>query len=227
MVDHAARDKLIEENLGYARALAAQLQKELSGGTLGIEDLVAYGTQGLVEAADRYDPTRGVAFSTFAYYRIRGAIFDGLRSTGWLGRRRHGRFASAANDYLENLGQRTVPPGPGAASKADEAAELGQALSDLAIVFLTSMSTATGDDPPDTERPDQSLLLEAAQVQTTVLQAIGTLPDKERRLVELYYYQGLTLEDAGRELGLSKSWSSRLHARAIRLLARELHHLSP
>ena len=85
-LDKVARDRLIEEHLGYVRALAIQLKKEIAAKALDLEELVAYGSRGLVEAAERFDPDRGVAFSTFAYYRIRETIFDELRQTGWLSR---------------------------------------------------------------------------------------------------------------------------------------------
>lgn len=220
MLDPAARNKLIEENLGYVKALAIRIRGELASASLDLEELVAHGTSGLVEAAERWDPARGVAFSTFAYYRIRGAIFDGLRKSGWLPRG-EARFAVAANDFLENLGDREQPLDKAGDGLASQVADLGRALDGIATVYLTSLSAATRDRTPDAA-PLASQQLEEQETLRALRAAITRLPEKERQLVEAYYFQGRTLEDAGRSLGLSKSWSSRLHARAINLLGAEL-----
>jgi RNA polymerase sigma factor for flagellar operon FliA len=220
-IDQTSRNRLIEEHLDYVRALAIQLKNEIGGSKLQLEELVAYGSRGLVEAAQRYDPSRGAAFSTFAYYRIRGAIFDGLRQTGWLGRSQWARFAAASNEYLGNLGERRAPAV--ATSQSGPALdELGQALGDLTTIFLTSMSSATRDDLPDAAQPDAATRLEREQLAVLLREALERLPGKERHLIELHYFEDLTLEEAGRQMGISKSWSSRLHARAIRLLAEAL-----
>ena len=84
------------------------------------------------------------------------------------------------------------------------------------------MSSATREDPPDTAQVDAATRLEREQLAVLVRQAMETLPGKERHLIELYYFEELTLEEAGKQMGLSKSWSCRLHARAVRLLAEEL-----
>jgi len=224
MLDQTERNQIIEENLGYVRALAVQVKRELSS-ALDLDELVAYGSKGLVEAADRFDPTRGVAFSTFAYYRIRGAIFDGLRQTGWLRRGDHARFAAAANEYLSNAGDRQPAAGDPPSSAATELSELGQTVGDLVTIFLTSMSSATREDLPDTSQRDAGTRLEEQETIVVLRRALASLPDKERRILELYYYEDQSLVEAGRTLGLSKSWSSRLHARAIRLLGEELERL--
>jgi len=76
--EHADRDRLVEQHMHLVHSIAAKLQRRL-GKTMEPGDLVAYGTQGLLEAAKKYDPKHGAAFGTFAYYRIRGAMFDGMR----------------------------------------------------------------------------------------------------------------------------------------------------
>ena len=94
------RDKRNEDHRGLVRALAIKVRTSLSR-RLDVDDLVAYGSTGLVEAARRWDPGRGVAFKTFAYYRIRGAIFDGLRKQGWLGKRAFRRYMAGTNALLQ------------------------------------------------------------------------------------------------------------------------------
>jgi RNA polymerase sigma factor FliA len=217
------RDILIEEHLGYVKALATQLKRQISP-RLDLDELVAFGSRGLVEAAERFDPARGASFTTFAYYRIRGAIFDGLRQMGWLSRSEYGRFSAATNEYLGNQSERQSSAAPAAASSSTEETvnELGRALGDVATIFITSLSASYQEDPPDIDTPDASARLESCEAQAAVHEAIARLPEKERRLLEGYYFQNLTLEDAGRALGLSKSWASRLHARAISLLSQSM-----
>jgi RNA polymerase sigma factor for flagellar operon FliA len=223
--DQHQRDQLIKEHLGFVRAVAAKVKKSLSP-QLDFEELVAYGSKGLVEAAERFDPSRGVAFTTFSYYRIRGAIYDGLRQQGWLSRSQYGRFVAAANSYMENQAERGA--GPAGTVKTEQTVEdLANTLDDLATIFLTSMSGEDGPEPADQSTPDGSRALEEKESSAAVQHAVRKLPAKERSLVERYYYGDTSLAQAGRDLGLSKSWASRLHARAIRLLSRELGHLAP
>lgn len=220
----AERNELIQSNMGYVRALAAQLKKEISS-SIDYEDLVAYGIKGLVEAAERFDPTRGVAFTTFAYYRIRGAIFDGLRQQGWLNRNDSCRFSAAANDYLSNATDRPAPPSPTPPSREEVITDLANTLNDLSAIFLTSLTTAKQSELADKSQLDACEALENKEMGTVVKAAVRRLPPKERKLIELYYFDGLNLQSAGKELGLSKSWASRLHSKAIRLLAKEIEEL--
>jgi len=219
MLDQQARDRLIEKHLDYAKSLTAKLHRQLSS-DLDFDELYAHGTRGLVEAAQRFDPSRGVAFTTFSYYRIRGAIFDGLRKSGWLNRSEYGRFTAATNDYMGNHGDRLPPPG--AAAGGDPVGDLNKTLGDIAAIFVTSLSAVDLEDPPDTGQKDPSEVAEDQQLAGLVRAAIEQLPAKEQRLVKLYYFEGMTMQDAGAQLGLSKSWTSRLHARAVQLLAQEL-----
>lgn len=220
--DRAQRDRLISDNLSYVRALAVGLRQQVAS-HVSVDELEAYGQRGLVEAAERFDPTRGAAFRTFAYYRIRGAMFDGLREQGWLRRDRGARFASGANAYLQNQADRGEPAAEqGSRSTEGELERIAATLNDVATIFLTSFSAPGDPEPVDQEARDGAQIAEERETGVVVREALQRLPDRERRLLELCYYQDQTIAAAGRELGLSKSWSSRLHARAVRLLAREL-----
>src|SRR5512143_101245 len=97
----AHRERLVEEHLHLVHSIAAKLRGRL-GKTMEPGDLVAYGTKGLLEAAERFDANHGVAFATFAYYRIRGAMFDGMRTMGWYSRSDCARFRAEerAGEYL-------------------------------------------------------------------------------------------------------------------------------
>src|SRR5690606_37212658 len=95
------RRQLAEQYMPYVRSIAGKVKKTVAK-EIEFDDLVEYGMIGLLEAADRYDPSHGANFMTFAYYRIRGAIYDGLRGMGWMSRSEYAkaRFEERANEYL-------------------------------------------------------------------------------------------------------------------------------
>ena len=214
--DEPRRNRLVEDHLDYVRALAGQIRERLHP-SVEMEDLVAYGLKGLIEAADRFDPRQGVRFTTFSYYRIRGAIFDGLRRMGWVKRGDYARMRleERANFYLQGLGQEVAD--------ADEAVALaGRAIDDLAAIFVTSMDAQAGDQLVDERAGTAEDSAQLGETRERLHEALDTLPPRERQLIDLYYYGKHTLESAGKRLGLSKSWASRLHARAIGRLGRAL-----
>jgi RNA polymerase sigma factor for flagellar operon FliA len=214
------RDALIKKNVGLVRALATRIRDRLSS-RLDLDELISFGHTGLVEAADRWDPARGVTFSTFAYYRINGAIYDGLRQGGQLPRRQYVRFAASANQYLGHMAEGDSPYGAGESTRR-RVGDLADTLNDLAAIFVTSMNAPEQPEPADPSASDAFDEVARGESRVALAEALGTLPDKERRLLELHYFEEETLCDAGRRLGMSKSWASRLHARAVRQLAREL-----
>lgn len=215
------RDRLVEDHLSYVRAIAAKVKEQLPR-EIEFDDLVAYGTQGLIEAAERYDPKYGAAFTTFSYYRIRGAIYDGLRGMGWLKRSEYARTRceERAAQYLGNLAERDLSEeGTDTGSKKveDNVRQLAKALHGVATIFVTSLELV-GDNALRDRSPQAEERLEHAESVRAVRAAFEQLPQKERTLLDLYYFKDQTLEEAGAALGLSKSWASRLHARAVELL---------
>ena len=220
----AERQRLVESHLTFVRSVAAKVKEQLPR-EIEFDDLVSYGTQGLIEAAERYDPAHGTAFSTFSYYRIRGAIFDGLRGMGWLPRGEYAkiRFEERSNAYLQNLADRetgTAAEDREDLSLEDDVRSIADALGGVAAIFVMALD-ALPDEPADgAPRPEQ--LVEEEQQRHVVREALASLPEKERRLLELYYFEDKSLNDAGEALGLSKSWASRLHARAVTLLKASL-----
>jgi RNA polymerase sigma factor for flagellar operon FliA len=221
------KSQLVEQHLSLVQAIARKVKKTL-GASIDYDDLVAYGSKGLVEAAQRFDPRHGAAFSTFAYYRIRGAMFDGLRTMGWYSRADYARYRAEerANQYLESQaerdgGARAQAGGERAAATAQETlAGVAAALSGVAAVHITSLEAAA--TIADESLPPADAAVDTGRRGRRVREAIAKLPDKERRLMELYYFADKNLEEAGAELGLSKSWACRLHARAVDLLRRTL-----
>jgi RNA polymerase sigma factor FliA len=215
----AERQRLVEGHLTFVRSIAAKVKEQLPK-EIEFEDLVGYGTQGLIEAADRYDPVHGTAFSTFSYYRIRGAIYDGLRGMGWLPRGEYAKLRAEerANALLQNVTDRDG--GDTDDSLEDDVRAIADALGGIATIFVLALESLP-EEPVD-DRPRAEELVEEEQQRSVVREALASLPEKERRLLELYYFEDRSLLDAGTALGLSKSWASRLHARAVTLLKEAL-----
>jgi RNA polymerase sigma factor for flagellar operon FliA len=218
-------NQLVEKHLSLVQAIARKVKKSLNA-SIEVDDLVGYGAKGLVEAAERFDARHGVAFTTFAYYRIRGAMYDGLRVMGWYSRADHARYRAEerANEYLRNRADRegagqAQAGAQGTGSAADQAAtlaEVNEILSSVATVHITSLEAAS--TVADESLPSPDIAVDSHRMSRRVRAAVAELPDKERRLMELYYFADKNLEEAGAELGLSKSWACRLHARAVDLL---------
>lgn len=206
----------------YVRSLAATVRKQFNA-NLELDELISYGQVGLLEAADRFDAKVGANFLTFAHYRIKGAIFDGLRKMGVLkgGDQRTSHQQERATAYLGNLSDREQGGGGRGGAFDDDVRDVANAVTGLAVLFATSLEGLDGLQVPDESLPvDQRLEME--QLKKRVRAAMEQLPEKERKLLEGYYFRGKTLEEAGSEIGQSKSWASRLHARAIEELKRIL-----
>jgi RNA polymerase sigma factor for flagellar operon FliA len=221
------RQRLVDANVPFVRSIAAKIKEQLPK-EIEFDDLVAYGMQGLLEAAERFDGSHGTSFTTFAYYRVRGAMFDGLRGMGWLPRAEYARlrFEERAAAYLSNLADRDaglavnepLPP----LRIEDEVRAIADALGGVAAIFVTTMDARREEVESGSATPAPQQQVERSERNHAIRRALDSLPEKERRLLELYYYEDRTLLEAGQALGLSKSWSSRLHARAITLLKQAL-----
>jgi len=213
--------RLVEDHIPFVRSLARKLREHVP--MVEFDDLVGFGMQGLIEAAQRFDDRHGVAFTTFAYYRVRGSMFDGLRSMGWLPRGEYARLRmeERASSYAQSMSDRGQQPAPsvdgGEGGVEQRVNEISNALSGVATIFVTLLAREDEQRLLD-ERAAPHEQLERRQLADRVRRAIRKLPEKERRLLDLYYFQDQTLEQAGAAMGLSKSWTSRLHARAIALL---------
>jgi len=216
------RKRLAERHLPLVRSLAVKLRDQLPD-HLALEDLVGYGSKGLMEAAERYDPSRGIAFSTFAHYRIRGALVDGLRIMGGLPRavvRRH-RAEAMANEYLANAQEREAGADPSQrarASTADTLRTLSEHVTGLTTIVMVSLDGEYSPESADQQIDEELDRVNYAWLAPRVKSALDQLAEREQRLIEDCYYGGLTIKDAGEKQGLSKSWASRVHARAIKRL---------
>jgi RNA polymerase sigma factor for flagellar operon FliA len=192
-------------------------------------DLVSYGIFGLIDAIDKFDLERAIKFETYAISRIRGAIIDELRAIDWIPRsvRYKAREVEKAYAKLEAELHRTP-------SEAEVAAEMGIRLEDLHQIFsqvsfvnvvaldeLLSVGGEKGDKLSlvdtleDTKAEDPVLAFESEETKFLLAKAINMLPEREKIVVTLYYYEGLTLAEIGQVLGVTESRICQMHTKAV------------
>ena len=220
-MDQAERSRLIETHTDLSRKAAAMIYPRVKQ-HVEFDELVSLGNAGLTEAASRFDPTRGASFSTFAWYRVKGSIIDGLRKSTALPKRVWAKLIAlrAASEYLENRIERDA----GAASRgaqppegAEALAQIKQAMSAIRTMYLTSLETMREEKgfEPASDAPAPGEHLDTAKLSARLRGALDKLPERERALLTKHYWEGKNLLEAGAELGISKSWASRLHAQAV------------
>lgn len=197
---------------GIAKHTTAQL--EIEG---DLEDLVAAGFEGLLEARKRFDPARGVAFKSFAYYRVRGAVIDAVRQNAYLPRRAYARLKAAeALDVEGEQASEQHAAAQAAGTVTGDAEHSLRAIDGILGRIAAAYCTAAGsesDDPPPSDNPEHALL--ARERQDRLRRALAALPEPERALLQGHYLQDRRFDEIAKDLGLSKSWASRLHSRAL------------
>jgi RNA polymerase sigma factor FliA len=215
------------DTLELVEIVARQVGRAIGTG-IELGDLLSFGREGLLEAARRYDPERGVPFRAYANFRVRGAMIDGVRVMGRLPRRAHDRLrgleaaSRTSEGALEDL-QAPQPPGSGAL-QAD------QMLSEHLAAMATAMAVGLVAGPGRGEDgelvgvavEDPEAQTAAAELRALLRSAIGELPEQESELVRRHYLEGERFDHVAKDLGLSKSWASRLHTRAIGRLTKRL-----
>jgi RNA polymerase sigma factor for flagellar operon FliA len=215
---------LVERHLDIPRRAAKLIHARVRD-HIELDELVALGNAGLAEAASRFDPARGASFSTFAWYRVQGAIVDGVRRQSALPRRVWAKLVAlrAAGEYLEQRGERdqgALARGTQPASGTDALDAVHGALSAIRTMYVTSLE-ALRDGGEDIAEPDAKTgeeQLDAVRFGRKLKLALERLPERERALLTKHYWEGKNLLEAGTELGMSKSWASRLHAQAVERL---------
>ncbi|HWA97556.1 MAG TPA: sigma-70 family RNA polymerase sigma factor [Pirellulales bacterium] len=214
---------LIESCQGLVKSLAWKIHRGLPE-HIDLDDLIGYGQLGLAEAARDFDPQRGGQFTTFAYYRIRGAIYDGLSKMSWTKRSqaRQMKYEQMANDVLRLAQEDGGDP---SAATADDGQWLKEVTRRLAVVYLSSRSGENENEDWDCEDRSQPTPQSAvAELEThhRLRALIDQLPEEARNLIRDVYFEGLTLTEAGQRQKIGKAWASRLHARTLERLARSL-----
>jgi RNA polymerase sigma factor for flagellar operon FliA len=221
-----ARDKLIVHYSPLVKYVAGRVSVGLPQ-NIEQADLVSYGIFGLIDAIDKFDPERAIKFETYAIARIKGAIIDELRSIDWVPRsvRAKARAVEKAYSTLEASLLRTP-------TDAEVATEMGISESDLhgifnqisfvGLVALDEMlsggergeSTTLGDTIPDKgEGPVAAF--EVEEMKQLLASAINRLGDREKVVLTLYYYEGLTLAEIGEVLGVTESRVCQIHTKSV------------
>jgi len=226
--DDRARERLV---VAYSPLVKYVAGRMASGLPSHVEeaDLISYGLLGLIGAIERYDLEREIKFETFAVSRIKGAIIDELRSLDWVPRsvRARARDIEKAHTKLENNLHR-------APSEEEMAKELGISEEDLrdglleiansSILALDDLWTVADpaggqisllDTIRDPNAIDPQAEIDAAELKDRLAESIESLPDRERLVIALYYYENLTLREVGEVLGVTESRVSQLHTKAV------------
>jgi RNA polymerase sigma factor for flagellar operon FliA len=224
----AARDKLIVNYSPLVKYVAGRVSTGLPA-NIEQADLVSYGIFGLIDAIDKFEPGRGIKFETYAISRIKGAIIDELRAIDWVPRsvRFKAREIEKALSKLEASLRRTP-------TDEEIASEMGIGIDDLRTIYsqvsfvslvaldeLMSVSGEKGDSLSlidtleDTSSDDPVALFESEEMKHILAAAINRLSEREKIVVTLYYYEGMTLNEIGQVLGVTESRVCQMHTKAV------------
>jgi RNA polymerase sigma factor for flagellar operon FliA len=212
---------VIERSLPLVKSIAARLRRAHSL-SASFDEVYALGVDGLLQAAERFDPSRGVAFTTFAYHRIRGAILDSLRRDPERG---SGAPARVVASMTVASGVSVVPANDNGRPRhriaaADHASWIFPEMGVRHLGTLDELASLS----------DEAMLLadeeiDRLHVERRVVDALKGLPEAERKVVELHYYEELSFAEVGERLGICKPWAFRLHGKAIERLKEQLAEL--
>jgi RNA polymerase sigma factor FliA len=218
----------VESGLSQVDVIAKALHRQL-GGRVMFDELVSFGREGLLDAARSFDTGVGVPFLRWASYRIRGAMLDGVRTASMLPRSIYERIR--AMEAGQRIAEQASEDGSAqSAASAEEAdARLGTYLASIATAVAMGLLATHPyihgeerlEESPDQAPPADEVLAETEML-AAVREAMETLPDQERHLVQRHYFDDVQLDEAAHEIGLSKSWGSRLHGRALESITRYL-----
>ncbi|HEY4048467.1 MAG TPA: sigma-70 family RNA polymerase sigma factor [Acidobacteriaceae bacterium] len=204
-------NELIESHLGYAHAIAAELAGKYPP-NITRADLEGAAEFGLVQAARSYDPSRKVSFATFAYYRVRGAIFDEVRKSWQASHLKGGSDKSASEEITE-----AAPHWEAYAARE----EFEDYTSSLGGTYFISLDSAYPESVPAATDSPATQLLKKEEFEA-IREALRQLPKRHRFVLQAHYYEDLSLVSIGRRLNLSKSWVSRIHAQALAMVRKIL-----
>ena len=217
-------EEVLREHLPMVRFLALRIRERLPQ-QVEMEDLISAGVVGLMDAMQKFDPGKKVQFRTYAQFRVRGAMLDSLRALDWGPRdlRRKGRAVEEAIRSLSaKLGK--------APTEVEVAKEMGlelnayqQLLGELSGLELSSLNATPGEDAgvealalvPAGPEDDPFLQCQSNEMRRLLAEAIEDLPERERTVLTLYYYEELTMREVGATLGVVESRVSQLHSSAM------------
>jgi len=226
------RDKTIEDHMWLVRCIARSMAESLPQ-QVDVDDLTSAGTLGLIKAVDDFDPARGAKLETYARYRIKGSILDELRKQDVLPYSTRSKLRGL-DRAIHNL-ERTLGRYPTDREIVEEAGiseeELSRLLATATAIDLYSLDDImeSGDEELDMaagrhgqEQEDPQARLEREEMTLVVVEGLKELPQIERTVLGLYYYEGLRMKEIGEVVGVSESRISQIHSRAILLLRSKL-----
>ncbi len=224
-MDAVERERLILEHLPLVRYIAKRVHSRLPPSVL-LDDLINSGILGLIDAVNKFDPTKFVDLRTYAWHRIRGAILDSLRGLDWSPRllRRKGRVLDELRERLTSTLHREPTEIELAAEAGYSVVELRQLeenllRADLATLQEQSIDEENGDgttDQPSDEELSPYSLCYQKEVLELLRNSVDQLSDRERHILALYYYEELTMKEIGIVLGVGEARVSQLHSAAVR-----------
>ncbi len=229
-------DALVAAHQGLVISIANSIYRRVPR-HIPKEDLISYGQVGLVQAARTFRPQPDTEFSTYAYYRISGAIYEGLTRMNWTSRAEYRRrkAEAAANEVLlqdavsqnamsQNAVSQSAVSQRRSGSSADIATWIDATVKQLSAVFVLSQmpdSDGRDDDPTDPgQGPLQAVV--GVEMQQMVNQAVAGLPVEAQQLIRLVYFEDYSLAQAAQAMGKSRSWASRFHGAILEKLATRL-----
>ncbi|MBP7262730.1 MAG: RNA polymerase sigma factor WhiG [Spirochaetia bacterium] len=231
--DPVIREAFIKQYAPLVKYVAGKVAANMPQ-SVDFDDLVGFGVFGLIDAIDKYDPEKNVKFKTYAVTRIRGAIFDELRSMDWVPRSVRQKSREIEEAIMEVESKLGRPASDSEIAKSigmsnEEFSRTMLKISGTAIMSLSDIWYAAdenekitlGDsiESPASMNPDS--IMEREEIRRVIVSAIQDLPDKEKKVLVLYYYEELTLKEIGKVLEVTESRVSQLHTKAIlRLRAR-------
>ena len=228
------RDAVIKEFAPMVKYVANRIALRLPP-HIEVDDLVSVGVLGLIDAIQKYDPTRGAKFKTYAEFRVRGAILDELRSMDWVPRSVRQKAASMDAVVQKLQAQLGRPPEDDEVAAAlglsleDFFSTLNQtrsmpvlSLEDLGISKDTGEQQSLLDCLAGKSDADPQTQLRLNELKTIIAKAIDALPEKERLMVSLYYYEELTMKEIGEVLSITESRVSQIHSKAVYRLRTKL-----
>ena len=224
IIEQKDRNAMIEEGISLVRYIALRIASRIPA-HVEVDDLINSGIMGLIEAAERFEPERNVKFKTYAEQRIRGAILDGLRDLDWVPRtlRRKKKDIEGAYHSLEQQHGRAATDEEVADRLGVTLDELHKSLDELKGVtlglFADTGETQEGEGIialiPDQGAEDPSVKLHEIEIRKILKESVKELPTKERLVVQLYYFDELTMKEIGTLLSITESRVSQLHTKAM------------
>jgi RNA polymerase sigma factor FliA len=228
--DESARERLVVAYSPLVKFIAGRMASGLPA-HVEESDLISYGLLGLIGAIERYDPSREIKFETFAVARVKGAIIDELRSLDWVPRsvRSRARDVERAHAELEGRLGRT-PDDEEMATRleltVDEFHGVLLEIANSSVLALDDLWTFADpeggggqisvlDTIQDPNAIDPEAEAHTSELKDRLADAIESLPDRERLVIALYYYENLTLREIGEVLGVTESRVSQLHTKAV------------